>query len=650
MKSATTTIIIILALHDPGIVVRANNRSACGLLCRKATVIAAKVTATTTIIQGREHGRRGVGSPDAAPRIIPSDTTNESLPSLYRIARGGAAIDAESINTIDDEDLDELVDSLIAGLGGSDVEKFHDRYARASSDDDMPPAHGRENEECDSDGNEVVPRSDTDRLRIVDDQADFLRGVATRRINDSKKQRTHSRIVTNTMYASSTIRANNNTLSSDELFDYLRLLSNPSTPTNAYYRFVVRRGPIGHILASFTLLAVQFIYTYIPVLYQFIATILLRMHIYDPRVLYENDRRHQTRTTHRPKMNMGGGLASKIFGASRTQRLQRIKMQKYADEEAANKLKQLYRTMKIGNGLGMLSEVKYRYLSVAFRRNHGLGREYRNGKPRVFMGEVVKDTAHSIKSDEGFKRYGSMEFTVNSHDEADEEAQEAGQIITTPSSLTDQSMVIRGRRSQRQPIEKKHISIQDWAVKAFACHQNPLTDASTTSLSDIATSNRIEESSNVKISSLWKTVDRAAILEAAWESRAAEQSVANQRLSRSDASLLGSGESGNYIDRDALDDNHIGNAYATGRGTVSGVYSASKVFQSVMTRVGSNGRIFGAYPNDAPSIEECSHKRGVMGLARKYGYGNWDRGHVDKQVQQDFSEDDDDSWGGGDFI
>ena len=66
-----------------------------------------------------------------------------------------------------------------------------------------------------------------------------------------------------------------------------------------------------------------------------------------------------------------------------------------------------------------------------------------------------------------------------------------------------------------------------------------------------------------------------------------------------------------------------------------------------MTRVGSNGRIFGAYPNDAPPIEQCAHKRGVMGLARRYGYGNW-KSRIDEPKQQDNS--DDDSWGGGDLI
>jgi len=304
-------------------------------------------------------------------------------------------------------------------------------------------------------------------------------------------------------------------------------------------------------------------------------------------------------------------------------------MQKLADEEAANKLKQLYRTMKISNGLGMLSEVKYRYLSVAFRRKHGLGREYRIEKPLTFMGEVVEGNVGTAVPDE---------FNVISDDEADEDAQGAMQHIIMPSTRTYRSTMRRGMRSRRQPPEIKQKKIHDWVVNAFESHRNPLTK------------NPRGESCEVKTSSLWKTVDRSAIIEAALESVAAEQSITKQRGSRRGATL-GSSNSSNNIDQETPDDNRIDDAFETGRGTVSGGYSASKVFQSVMTRVGSNGRIFGAYPNDAPPIEQCAHRRGVTDLARRYGYGNW-KGHGDELIKRGNSDDDDDddSWGGGDLV
>jgi hypothetical protein len=49
---------------------------------------------------------------------------------------------------------------------------------------------------------------------------------------------------------------------------------------------------------------------------------------------------------------------------------------------------------------------------------------------------------------------------------------------------------------------------------------------------------------------------------------------------------------------------------------------------------------------DAPPIEECCHRLGVISLASRYGYGDWS---VDENYGE--SEDvDDDSWGGGDLF
>ena len=667
MKSPTTTITILLALHHPVSVVRANTR--CPRHCRGLFDTGRGwlcLTGTTAHEHEQEHEQEqdldqleGGGS----LIITSSATTNyNNVASLHRIARGGATIDATSFTNVDDEDLDQLVDELIAGLGGADVDGEggdEDRAARASSGGVMPPANEEDSDAYESEEHEVASGNDTDELRIVDeDQSAILeqgnvdRGVTTAQIDDSKEQCT-PRIMTER--ASSTIRSNGSRSSTDLVADRrstagssLRssALSNLSTPTNAYYRFVVRRGPRGHILASLTLVAVQFVYTYLPVLYQSIASSLLRLHVYDTRVLYEKDRQRQLRTMYGPKKKQGGGLTSKIFGVSRrTEKRQRMKEQKRSDEEAANKLKQLYRTMKIGNGLGMLSEVKYRYLSVAFRRKHGLGREYRIEKPRTFMGEVVEGSVSAILSDKSFKE--GMELNVISDDDADEEARGEQQHIILSSIRTDQSTMRRGIRSRRQPLVNKQKIIHDWVVNAFASHRNPLTGASIASSSNDATDNRRGESSATTTSSLWKTVDRAAIIEAAWESCAAEQSVPKQRERRRVAALRDCSNSSYSNDQKTTDENNVDAAFETGRGTAGGGYSASKVFQSVMTRVGSNGRIFGAYPNDAPPIEQCAHKRGVMGLARRYGYGNW-KSRIDEPKQQDNS--DDDSWGGGDLI
>ena len=76
------------------------------------------------------------------------------------------------------------------------------------------------------------------------------------------------------------------------------------------------------------------------------------------------------------------------------------------------------------------------------------------------------------------------------------------------------------------------------------------------------------------------------------------------------------------------------------------------MFQSVMTRVGTNGRIFGAYPNDAPPINECANERGVIRLARRYGYGDWKEAddnnweYTEDHLMQSDDEGEDDGGGG----
>jgi len=51
----------------------------------------------------------------------------------------------------------------------------------------------------------------------------------------------------------------------------------------------------------------------------------------------------------------------------------------------------------------------------------------------------------------------------------------------------------------------------------------------------------------------------------------------------------------------------------------------SRIVESIRSKSTFAGRIWGAYPNDALPIEEAGNKDGVVRLARRYGYGSWDR-------------------------
>ncbi len=68
---------------------------------------------------------------------------------------------------------------------------------------------------------------------------------------------------------------------------------------------------------------------------------------------------------------------------------------------------------------------------------------------------------------------------------------------------------------------------------------------------------------------------------------------------------------------------------------------------------------FLVYPVDAPPIEDCVHKQGLLVVVLWYGYGEWNHHSVDVNVKLDVdvqfgfchdNEDDNDCWDGGDLF
>merc|ERR1712194_76499 len=174
----------------------------------------------------------------------------------------------------------------------------------------------------------------------------------------------------------------------------------------------------------------------------------------------------------------------------------------------------------------------------------------------------------------------------------------------------------------------------------------------------MGTDNRDSSESSSSNLSLWNTVKRSAILDAALESRVAEQRATARKVGRRKPTWGGSSGGGNNFD---IEPNQIDRNESIESAGVRSSNGASTMLQSVMTRVGSgNGRIFGAYPNDALPVHACAHKRGVVQLARRYGYGDWTRAEVNYDDESDDgsvvmddgddSEDVESSWGGGDLV
>jgi len=386
-------------------------------------------------------------------------------------------------------------------------------------------------------------------------------------------------------------------------------------------------------------------------------------------------------------------------------------MQKREDEEAALKLKRLYRlsgASDTGEEGGVSSEkgaartiptsladVRYRYLSVGFRKRHHLGRDYRIETPKRFMGETMGGN----KGQEDEAVLSDVEDGIDGESvEVDDEASSSSQSQSKEGMTSHQQRDVKShpptqrRRQQQQQQQQqqrqqqrriKRKRINDWVVQSFAVHRGPpATNANVTHTKEIPLKlwNAVLGSPppSSSSSSASSSNDANSILQAAWESRRAEQAIFwqsgrkadndnddngddNARESNSkrsgfdpqtgvDGTRREDGDTGRHGSAGIARDDFRSSRSSTGGTGGTGGYSGSKMFQSVMSRVGSNGRILGAYPMDAPPIEECAHERGVLHLARRYGYGDWSRQDVAFDVDDDVGGEDDDSWGGGDLF
>jgi len=391
-----------------------------------------------------------------------------------------------------------------------------------------------------------------------------------------------------------------------------------STPTNAYYRLLVKRGPRGHILVTFTLLTVQWIYVYTPLMYKTVSTMLFKLHIYNPTILYERECQRQMELKYGPsRKKIKMGFTSKLFGTSsgkNSQAKAKSERQKLADMDATAKLRQLYKTIKSGSS-GKLSEVKYRYLSLAFRMKYGLGHDYRiEKKPRIFMGEIVDSNGIISPVNLDGEVGVDGDLVAFSDDKALNEDGGEQECYANAEPCN--------QKQQRHP---KREGIEDWVVMAFATKN---TD----------TNRKQTEESMSSYSNIRAEVERDAILAAAWESHEAEQSLLVQIKKDNHCNSINQRAASR---RKVGRDDNVSTLSSSSRGSNSG-YDASKMFQSVMTRVGSNGRIFGAYPNDALPIDKCANEGGVIQLARRYGYGKWTSGYNNSEDKvQIFDEEDD---------
>lgn len=505
---------------------------------------------------------------------------------LYILPRGGAIntllenapfIDAASLN---DDDLDRMVDDLIAG---------------AESEEENESEEEEEEEETANESFEVEGDDDNEGSEEQNVSAESSEEEDTT-VDPSIDAPVEATAPTSTTSSSTVVQQPSINKSSQPQSSNTNITYKP-TPTNAYYRFLLRRGPKGHILACFTLLSVQWIYTYLPLLYNVTSSILRTLHIYDPSRLELYERRRLLRERDE-KVSIGSKLMKK-FGKRGSDDNKETK-QRQSDQSATFKLQQLYKTISSSSSsMDRWENVRYSYLSVGFRKRHELGREYVTVRPKTFMGESV----------------GSGDYLSGEEEEA---------VVLDDDDDDDRLNNAESEQEQGDGMsmdkKKKRRKVTDWVVSSFANrHFTPSNPAAAAAAAS-------------SISKLWKSVHQDAILSAAWSSRNAEKSI--WKISNNDSIIH----------------HHRTNHFKSNQSSISNnnnSIAASKMFASVMTRVGSNGRLLGAYPMDALPIDQCCNKRGVLELARRYGYGDWKDDTMFFEEEEDEMED---GWGGGDLF
>lgn len=318
----------------------------------------------------------------------------------------------------DDAAVDAYIEQLIAGVASSsevessDVEETENVLVGATADEDTE-ALDESVEQVAHEGGD----GDDDRTIAVtaagaedDDEPDDASDDAEKfeREDDGIEQDGESMEAEGAQaaVATSTQAAISASTSGDD-----RPLPRPQPPP-PIYRFLLRRGRVGHVLVMALVLISEFLQLYLPTLaklLQWLAALL-----FPARPLSADEDYHDIPTSRTPS------VVSARTGQSKKQRK---KMIREADQAALAQLK------KIGD----VHSAKYRYVSAAFLKRHGLG-------------------PYADQEEEG----GELVATILDDDES-----ESGSIAKGGVSSSGPS-----RSKKRRKVKKKEGEV-DWIVDAL---------------------------------------------------------------------------------------------------------------------------------------------------------------------------------------
>jgi hypothetical protein len=304
---------------------------------------------------------------------------------LSHIRRGGGE-DRPHRKT--DAEIDAYIESLIASVDASDDEPEKKEEEEEDDDDNdsqnyrhsvatatahkSTPEQGDEDDDTETEVNgspgvtDIIEENDTDDEESINDKEKEVKDEENNTVpevddgvNDEEDEiiESHSKNTEIPYTEEAQESPENDTSSTTPVSDRE---NQPDTmivtPPNAFFRFLLRRGRVGHVAVTILLMLVEWISLYLPFLGKLLAA--LASYIFPSSL----------RSTRR-RVPLTSGIQQQRTGASAKQTKARTRQ---SDREAFKQLQ------KVGD----VESAKYRYVSLDFQKRHGLG-PFRKAQPEL---------------------------------------------------------------------------------------------------------------------------------------------------------------------------------------------------------------------------------------------------------------------------
>ncbi|CAB9509399.1 expressed unknown protein [Seminavis robusta] len=179
----------------------------------------------------------------------------------------------------------------------------------------------------------------------------------------------------------------------------------PIRVPNGLYRFLLGQGPIGHVLVLALVFVVEWVQLYVPQLSDLVAFLWVKL---APTGLQRSMAAREYLPGDGPKS--GAGSMHQIYSGGRmpVKGKQRRKMSKQADQDALATLERV----------GDIQAARYKHVSAAFMRRHGLG-PYHDEAVNAYAGDEDEDLAQSERKKKSKRSKKKRAYQYDEDEESD---------------------------------------------------------------------------------------------------------------------------------------------------------------------------------------------------------------------------------------